>query len=244
VEVDEITRKLYGADPGQFTAARAEAAAQARDRGDAKGAAEIAKLRKPTVGAWAVNLLAIHKPDLLQQLADLASQLRQAQRDLQGAQLRELAKQRRVLIPQLVTEAQRLAGKAKLPLFEVEATLGAALADEQVAATIQSGRLLKTVSYTGLGEMVVAEEPVRADNRELKQAREAEAKAHNEMQRSEAAELAAAQQLEALDNELHELRQRRADLAETLNQARHALRFAQRALTAASRRVHELDPSA
>lgn len=244
MEVDEITRKLYGADPGQFTAARTEAAAQARERGDAKGAAEIAKLRKPTVGAWAVNLLAIHRPDLLKQLTDLAAQLRQAQRDLQGAKLRELAKQRRALIPQLVTEAQKLAGKAKLPLFEIEATLSAALADESIAATIQSGRLLKTLAYTGLGEMVVAEEPVYADNRELKQAREAQTKAQTELHRSETAEQLAAQDLEAVDNELHELRQRRADVAETLNQARHALRFAQRALTAASRRVHELDPSA
>ena len=114
----------------------------------------IGKLRKPTVAAWLVNLLAHERPDLVEELLELAAELRDAQRELRGAELRELSTRRRSTVAALAKEAARLAGpdRGNLPLQEVEGTLAAALADATVAAAVQEGALTKSLEYTGFGE--------------------------------------------------------------------------------------------
>lgn len=156
----ELVERLYAAPPERFVAARAEAADAARAAGDPATAREIVKLRKPTVAAWLVNLLAIQRPELMADLADLSAALRSAQRDLRGPQLRELSAQRRGAVSALVAEARGLAVAAdpglaagKLPLAEVEATLTAALSDADVADQVRSGRLVRATSYAGFGEV-------------------------------------------------------------------------------------------
>src|SRR5918998_5377338 len=124
----------------------------ARRAGDPKAAREIARLRRPTVAAWLVNLLALERPELVADLVQLAESLRTAQRELRGAKLRELSAQRRAVVGALVTEVRKLAAAesaappaGKLPLAEVEATLNAALSDTEVAEQVRAGRLLRSV---------------------------------------------------------------------------------------------------
>jgi hypothetical protein len=156
----EIADRLYAAPPETFVAERDTAVADAREAGDRELATAIGKLRKPTVAAWLVNLLALRRPDLVADLAELAGQLRAAQRDLRGDELRELSAQRRAVVSALVQQARAVAvteqpelARAKLPLAEVESTLTAALADEDVAAQVRSGRLVRTLAYAGFGEV-------------------------------------------------------------------------------------------
>lgn len=156
----DLVDQLYTAHPDGFVAARNEAAAAARSSGDTEAAREIARLRKPTVAAWLVNLLALRRPELMAELVELAEALRRAQRELRGEQLRRLATRRRELVGTLVAQARTLAGQAgvgrtpgKLPLADVEATLHAALADEEVARQVRSGRLVRPVTYAGFGEV-------------------------------------------------------------------------------------------
>ncbi|MEU9505081.1 hypothetical protein AB0D32_02210 [Micromonospora sp. NPDC048170] len=156
----ELVHRLYTTPPDRFVAIRDEAAAEARRAGDPKAAREIARLRRPTVAAWLVNLLAIRSPDLVADLAQLAEALRAAQRELRGPRLRELSAQRRAVVGALVAEVRKLAAGAegappagKLPLAEVEATLNAALADTDVAEQVRSGRLLRAATYAGFGEV-------------------------------------------------------------------------------------------
>ncbi|BCL15622.1 hypothetical protein [Micromonospora sagamiensis] len=156
----DLIEQLYGTPPDRFVAARDAAVAEARRTGDPATAREIAKLRRPTVAAWLVNLLALRRPELVAGLAELAEALRAAQRDLRGPKLRELSAQRRAVVAALVAEARTLAADtedappvSRLPLAEVEATLNAALADPQVAAQVRSGRLLRAASYAGFGEV-------------------------------------------------------------------------------------------
>jgi hypothetical protein len=173
---EDAVERLYAAPPEGFVAARAAVAAEARDAGDDAAAREIAKLRKPTVAAWLVNLLAIRRPDLIDELTELSAALRVAQRELRGGELRELSAQRRGVVSSVVEEARRLAvraqpalANAKLPLAEVETTLNAALADEEVAEIVRSGRLVRSVEYAGFGEVprpqlrLVTESGVEAD---------------------------------------------------------------------------------
>jgi len=156
----EIADGLYTAPPDGFVTARAEAADQARAAGDPAGAREILKLRRPTISAWLVNLLAIRRPDLVAELADLATALRAAQRELRGDELRALSAQRRAAIVALVAQARELAldqapgtDPGRLPLAEVETTLNAALAEPEVAAQLAAGRLIRAVAYAGFGEV-------------------------------------------------------------------------------------------
>lgn len=157
---DQVADRLYTLPPKQFVAERDAAVAAARAAGDAGTAAALAKLRRPTVGAWLVNLLALRRPELVAELAELATALQTAQRELAGGQLRELGNQRRATVSALVATARSLAEQAdpdlaggKLPLAEVETTLNAALADREVAETVRTGRLTRAAAYEGFGEL-------------------------------------------------------------------------------------------
>jgi hypothetical protein len=155
----EPEQELYALPPDRFIAARDEAVAQARSAGDREAAARLAKLRRPTVAAWLVNLLALRRPEQVGELLDLAAAMREAQHGLRGEELRHLSTRRREAIAGLVGQVRGLATEAgrpareTLPLAEVEATLTAALADEEVAAAVRAGRLTKATGYAGFGEV-------------------------------------------------------------------------------------------
>ncbi|WP_433298127.1 hypothetical protein ACQP2F_42615 [Actinoplanes sp. CA-030573] len=154
---DELIQRLYEEPPDGFVAARTAAVDEARKAGDRETAKRLAALKKPTVAAWVVNLLARRRPELIDQLVELSSALRDAQRGLDGGQLRELTAQRRQVVTALVDAARRLAlaaePGAKLPLGEVESTLTAALAEPEIAAQVRTGRLIRAAAYAGFGEV-------------------------------------------------------------------------------------------
>jgi hypothetical protein len=156
--LDEVAGRLYELPPEEFVAARGEEAERAREAGDRDLAAAITKLRKPTVGAWAVNLLAHRRPDLVRELLALATAMRHAQRELRGDELRELSQRRRKTVSSLARDALGLAvasGRRReaLPAAEIEATLTAALSDPEIGEAVRTGQLAKTVSYAGFGEV-------------------------------------------------------------------------------------------
>jgi hypothetical protein len=157
--LDEVATRLYALPPEEFTAARDECVRTARGAGDRELAKRIGALRRPTVGAWLVNLLAHRRPDLIAALMALATDLRAAQRNLRGDDLRELSVRRRELVTALTRESRALAVEAgrgvrdTLPFPEVEATLTAALADADVAEQVRLGRLVKPIEYHGFGEL-------------------------------------------------------------------------------------------
>jgi hypothetical protein len=152
----DIADGLYQLPPEQFIAARDEAVKRARAAGDRRLAAEVGKLRRPTVGAWVVNRLVRHRPELIGELFLIGDQMRLAQRDLHGDMLRELSLRRRFVVDALskaaVVLARRDHRRDNLPIAEIEATLMAALADPEVAQQVRAGQLTKTVEYTGFGE--------------------------------------------------------------------------------------------
>ncbi|WP_433356217.1 hypothetical protein ACQPYV_04235 [Micromonospora saelicesensis] len=156
----ELVQQLYRTPPDRFVAARDAAVAEARRAGDPTTARQLARLRRPTVAAWLVNLLAIRRPELVADLVQLADALRVAQRELRGPRLRELSAQRRAVVGALVAEVRKLAAAepdappaSRLPLAEVEATLNAAFSDVEVAEQVRAGRLLRAASYAGFGEV-------------------------------------------------------------------------------------------
>lgn len=153
-----VVDALFAGPPDQFVAGRTAAVAAAKAAGDPGRARRLAALRRPTVAAWLVNLLALRDPAALAALDPLAGRLRAAQRDGDGDALRTLATERRRLVGALVRRAAQLAGAAGAArpsatvLSEVESTLHAALVDGEVAARARAGRLTKGADYAGFAD--------------------------------------------------------------------------------------------
>lgn len=154
-ELDDIVRELYALPPTDFVAARNELVRRARAAGSPEIAESLQHLRRPTRSAWLVNVLAGDSA-AMQRLSALGRQLRDAQTGLAGADLRNLAEQRRHLIADLMDRARAHADEAGVRLTptvlsEVQATLQAALVDLAGALTIRNGRLVRPLSHSGFG---------------------------------------------------------------------------------------------
>ncbi|MFI6362593.1 hypothetical protein ACIBG0_07555 [Nocardia sp. NPDC050630] len=256
MKLEEVAVDLYGLDPGEFIAARAARAAEAKDAGDKELAAAISKLRKPTVAAWTVNLLARAVPDDVDALLQLGSALRTAQRELSGEQLRTLTAQRQQIVNALAKRAGALAADRGHPvtegvLREVGQTLTAALADDAVAEQVRGGTLVTSASYEGFGPSgatltsvsgtgtTESAEPTAENNarQELNDALESleSARAARDSAQTEAED--AANRLAESESRIEELREKLAHAEQQKQFARTAERGAQEQLRAAQKQL-------
>ncbi|WP_214369737.1 hypothetical protein [Pseudonocardia sp. H11422] len=154
--VDAAADALYGLPPADFVTARDAWVAAAREDGDRTAARAIGRLRRPTQAAWLANLLARDRAEQLDGLLGIAESLSEAQRSLDGAALRMLSAQRHKIVAAMAREARRLARQRGHSVTEaterdLRGILEAALVDPGVAAEVRSGRLTRTVSYSGFG---------------------------------------------------------------------------------------------
>ncbi|MBM7790981.1 hypothetical protein [Tenggerimyces flavus] len=155
-DLDVIAGELYATPPSEFVAKRDEEAKSARDAGDRTLAAALKKLARPTQGAWLVNLLWRSESDLVESLFSLGAELGAAQRALDGDEIRSLSASRQKLMSKIAAAVRRLGADRGVRITadlsrEVESTLDSALADEEVAALVRSGRVVKSVTYAGFG---------------------------------------------------------------------------------------------
>lgn len=166
-ELEGIAGPLYALPYGEFVAARTAAAKDVSAVGLTAAeqralAAEVRALPKPSVAAWAVNMLAVHSPEILRELAGLGTSMQAAQDILDAADLRRLAQQRRQLLAGAVKKAHALAAQQGRAISaavatEVEQTLRAATADPGAAAAVQSGCLLRVLSADGVDVVDLAD---------------------------------------------------------------------------------------
>ena len=150
----EVANQLYAKPLDDFVGARTTAAKEAA-ASDKELAAAVRALPKPSVAAWAVNMLAVHQPDVLAQLTELGGRMRAAQASLDAASLRELGRERRTSLSAAVETARSVAQEHGRTISDamagdVEETLRALTADEGAAAAVRSGRLLKTLLADGV----------------------------------------------------------------------------------------------
>lgn len=153
-ELADIANGLYALPLDEFVTARAAAAKEAAGSGKVLPAA-VRALPKPSVAAWAVNMLATHRPDVLAKLNELGGRMRAAQTSLDAVGLRELARERRAVLAAAVDTARSVAEQQGRRISgavatDVEQTLRAVTADERAAAAVQSGRLLQALSADGV----------------------------------------------------------------------------------------------
>lgn len=158
MDLADAADTLYALVPPEFTAARDALAAEARRQGDRPTADAIKALKRPSAPAWAVNVLARERADDLQRLLGLGASLREAQARLSADDMRELARQRHGVITGLTRTVRDLAASRRQPVSEaaarqIEQTLNAALADEAAAAAVASGRLVRALEHSGIGDI-------------------------------------------------------------------------------------------
>ncbi|MET8799414.1 hypothetical protein ABZV91_23815 [Nocardia sp. NPDC004568] len=184
MSLGEVAADLYGLAPAEFVAARNARAGAAQESGDRELAAAITALRKPTVAAWAVNTLVRAAPREVDALLRLGADLRTAQRQLSGARLRELTRQRRQVVDALAERAGEVAADRGRPvsgavLRQVGETLTAALADPDIAERVRTGTLDTAQNYAGFGPVdpdltVVRDKPKAAGTARRRQNEPAE----------------------------------------------------------------------
>ncbi len=156
IDVEATVEALYGRPPSGFTAARDESVRALKTAGQTKDAAAVKALRKPSLAAWALNLLVREDRVQVDALLAVGDELRRAQRDLSGDDLRSLTGQRHRVVRAVAQRAGQLAADAGHPLptaalDQVAASLDAAMADSEAAATLVSGRVTSPLTYAGLG---------------------------------------------------------------------------------------------
>lgn len=142
---------LYALSPEEFTAARDRLAASLRSAGDRDDAAEVKKLRRPTVTAWALNQLVRAEPDRVRELVEAGDALRAAQRraasGTKDSGFRDATARRRELVQALTRAASEiLAGRGGAGgEEEIARTLETASVDAAAAEEVLAGRLARPI---------------------------------------------------------------------------------------------------
>jgi hypothetical protein len=152
---DQQLDRLYGLPLDEFTAARDDLARDLREQGERGDAAEVKKLRKPSVPAWTVNQLArSHKRDV-DELLSVGKDLRKAQKKAMsggGAEaIRDVTVRRRRAVDRLLDRAEKILaqaehGTSRATLDKVEDSLQAATVDEEAAEVVRTGRLTRELT--------------------------------------------------------------------------------------------------
>ena len=154
----EIADELYALPLVEFTPARD---ARAKELKGEDVGTQVKALRKPSTAAWVVNLLVRREAEQVDQLVTVGEALREAQASMSGDDLRALTKQRRQLTAAVTQQARSLAVDEGVKVTQavadqVEATLTAAMVDEDCGRAVRSGLLVAALSTTGIDEIELA----------------------------------------------------------------------------------------
>ncbi|MGO4595666.1 hypothetical protein AB4Z18_17775 [Leifsonia sp. 2TAF2] len=149
MDLRDVAGELYAGASDDFIARRNAAAASA-DRSTAK---QIKTLRKPSASAAAINALVREHPDLIGDVLDIGSRMRDAFAARDRAEIRSLTQERQRIL-QRTTEGLDLSPAVQR---EVEETLQAAVIDPAAAAAVRSGMLVRALESTGLEQVDVSD---------------------------------------------------------------------------------------
>jgi hypothetical protein len=239
MSVDDEIGALYELSLDEFTAAR-NALAKQLAKEDPETSADVKKLTKPTVPAWAVNQLAHREPKLLEELVESGEALQK--QTLKGSveALRDSQRREREAARELVQRAEALLKEAghspsAQTLERVSATLTAGAQTAEGRDALRSGRLSAELEPAGFEALVGMAPARRAGPRdELADARRAKEERKRQRRRLE-------EDLRKLERQAAAA-QREADRAEReAGEARAAADKARAAADEAARDLAELD---
>jgi hypothetical protein len=262
-KVDRGADELYGLSLADFTQGRDELARRLRKEGRRDEADAVKALRKPTAAAWALNQLARRRPKDIERLLAAGKRLREAHEALLSggdrSTLQDASAAERELVDSLTRDATAVAAEAgaarSTTLDEsVRNTLHAAALDDQTAAELAAGRMVREREAVGMFGAATVEprattKPPPADkrSRDARPKRDLERKlaaARSEEQQAERAHAravkATAQARKRADEAKQRAEEARAALREAEVQEKEAARArdrAARAVTAAEKKL-------
>jgi hypothetical protein len=217
---------LYTLPLDEFTAARDELARRLRREGDDDAAAEVKRLRKPSVAAWALNRVRRDNPAESDELIEAGRRLREGQEGLLAGggrePLKRAAADERRLVGELARHAERelaAAGRSVSGAVQekLRATLHAAASDPEAREGLTAGRLVRDYEASGLGPFAEQSGPSAA-TAPGKQRKEPSSKAAAALERK-ARQLE--KKLERARARHGELDEKRANAGRRLREARH-----------------------
>ncbi|GGW55699.1 hypothetical protein GCM10010503_35990 [Streptomyces lucensis JCM 4490] len=248
MDLDAVVDELYSVAPGDFTAARDERARAASAEGDRELSEQIRRLRRPTLAAWASNLLVREQPDEVKRLVQLGEALRRAHQDLDGEQLRELSARQHQVTSALARQAGRLTAQAGQRISddmrqEVQDTLHAVLADPEAAEQWAKGRLTKPLSApAGFPALFRQPTPPSADRRTEPAGEVADLEAARTRRREQEERLERARQQAAdAEQDLHDREAELTTAEEQLGRAEDEQRQAEQRVTELSRQLQDAE---
>lgn len=260
--------ELYSLPRQDFTAARNAVAQRAREQGRRELTEQIGALRRPSTAAWLANRLAREHPEQIQALMELGDGLREAQRQLQGEQLRRLSQQRHELVHTTVQQVRALARADGHPVSdavtrELVNTFTAAVNSSAAAQELARGRLTMALDpadaatdlFSGTGARDMSHRDPdgtvgrdERQHRELERLRTEAADARTASDEAQRALTDADRAVEDATSALRELRARVEAAEQTEREARRRVRSAQhdaeaadRAVAETQQRVHDLE---
>lgn len=209
MNLPEPADPLFEIAPEEFTAERDRIAKQLKKQGEAGAAAKVKALKRPSITAYALNLVAGRHPELIRSLLEADERLRTAKSraEMDGAKA-DRQKAISAISGRAITLLTEQGRPVTAPVRErMTETLLAAATDDETRERLQRGRLLKEAEAGGFGGPVAIFDAVEPDDERRKVSRrvfrlraEAEAKlaeakksrADSDRARHEAGELAEA----------------------------------------------------
>lgn len=250
---------LYGLPLERFTEERNALVKALRKEGQRDEAAEVSKLRKPSVAAWAVNQLVRTQRRDVAALFEAGDALREAQTRLLAGRgganaLRDAVDAERAAVAGLADSARGLLSSeghelTSATLERVTETLNAAALDEDLRVRVRAGCLERELHHVGLGGLE-AGAPAKARGRGKASSKKAAAGPRAGGQRRAKAgsaqaavtrkdETEARRRAERTARELKGAQTRRDRLAAQFRQAEQALRDADEAVAGAEQAAVE-----
>jgi hypothetical protein len=237
VTVDDEIGALYELALGEFTGAR-NALAKRLAKEDPVSAAEVKKLAKPTVPAWAVNQLAHREPKLVSELAKSGEALQKQTLKGSAEALRGSQRHERELVRKLVGRAEAVLKEGghspSAPTLErVSATLTAGAQTAEGRDALRSGRLSAELEPAGFDALVGLAPAKRSGARdELADARRAKEERERRRRRLEEELRKLERRAQSAEREAERAERDAAEAREAADQARVAADETAKALAA------------
>lgn len=153
MELPEDAEILFETAPEEFTAERNRIAAQLRRQGDEAGAGTVKSLKRPSVPAYGLNLVARRDPELIGELLDAGERVRTAasRPDMDRAK----ADRQRAIAGICSAAVSLMTGQGRTvtsPMRErMTESLLAVATDDETRERLRTGTLLKEAVAGGLG---------------------------------------------------------------------------------------------
>lgn len=157
MDLPEAAEPLFELAPEEFTAERDRIAKELKQQGDGEAAGGVKALKKPSVTAYALNLVSRGHPELVEAMLEADQHLRSAK---SRTDMDKAKAERQKAISAITGKATSLLEERNRPVTaqvkeRLTETLLAVATDEETRERLKSGHLLKEAEAGGFGGPVV-----------------------------------------------------------------------------------------